>query len=113
MKNKGLDHIAHKNYENGKLVEANYVVNSPSGILQIFEPNNDGTVACSSFYDFDHSKGETERETKEIRKLSRFERDLLSLSERQFRKKYPKVELLVSRERIRPKIREPITCYED
>jgi hypothetical protein len=101
MKNKELDHIAQKEFENGKLVEATYVVNHSCGILQIFRPIDSKTVRYSTFYDGDHSIGETDGEVKETEKLSRFERDLLSLSERQFRKKYPKVELYVDRTKAR------------
>jgi len=112
MKNEELDNIAHKEFQNGELVEATYVINSSCGILQIFKPIDNKTVRYSTFFDGDHSIGETDGEEKEIKKLSRFEKDLLTLSERAFRRKYPKVQLYVNREKTR-KLQELVEPYTD
>jgi hypothetical protein len=94
------EYIAWREFVNGKLEEASYVINDSTGVMQIFRPNKDRTVECSSFFDGDHSIGETPGKTKNIKSLDKLGRDLLKLPEEEFKRKYPNVELYETRKRM-------------
>ena len=100
-------YFAWRIFRDGKLVEVNYVMNSPGGILQIYKDITSKTVRHACFSEHaENSDPDPPGERRRIRNLTGFERDLLRLTENKLRKKYSSVELHDTR--IKTKVGERI-----
>jgi len=92
------EYLAWRTYIDGKLEKVEYSVNRDGEGLQIIRPIGNKTVRYATFFEkIGGSDPNPLGSRKRISSLDKMERDLLRLSERAFKKKYPNVDLIDDR----------------